>query len=430
MARLSRLGALLTLIVLPLAAAAEDYYITAAAMIDTERGKRIDAPAIVVSGERITAVGRQGQLQAPAGAKHLDLGDKTLVPGLMDMHVHLSSAAEGVPFLEEMLQSTPRQTINAVRNARATLMAGFTAVRDLGDDGYAVVAVRDAINAGDIEGPRIWSAGHPLSITGGHCDNNFYPPEMNYQSEGVANGPWAVREALRKNIKYGADTVKFCATGGVFSRGTQVGAIQYTPEEMKAIVEEGHHRAQIVAAHAHGTEGIKAAIEAGVDSVEHASILDDEAIKLAKRRGTYLSMDIYNTDYTQSQGRANGVPEENLKKDAAIAQVQRDSFRAAVEAGVNMVFGSDAAIYPHGDNARQFARMVEYGMSNAQALQAATVNAAALMKRDDLGAIKAGYLADIIAVDGDPLADVTVLESVNFVMKGGKVAKGLVPGAH
>ncbi|TXS96045.1 amidohydrolase family protein [Parahaliea maris] len=409
------------------ASQAQDIYITAAAMVDTVSGKLIESPAVLVSGERIVAVGREGALPVPDDAQQIDLGNLTLVPGLMDMHVHLSSAAEGTPFLEEMLQSTPRQTVNAVRNARATLQAGFTAVRDLGDSGYAVIAVRDAVAAGELEGPRIWSAGNALSVTGGHCDNNFYPPELDFKAEAVADGPWAVREALRKNIKYGADTVKFCATGGVFSRGTKVGAIQYTPEEMKAIVDEGHHRGQVVAAHAHGTEGIKAAIEAGVDSVEHASILDGEAIKLAKKQGTWFSMDIYNTDYTQTQGRANGVPEENLQKDAAIAQVQRDSFRAAVEGGVNMVFGSDAAIYPHGQNARQFARMVEYGMTEVQALQSATINAATLMKRDDLGAIKTGYLADIIAVEGNPLEDITVLERVSFVMKGGTVVKAQTP---
>ncbi|MFV0276039.1 MAG: amidohydrolase family protein, partial [Parahaliea sp.] len=412
-----RAAALLAAGIVASGARAGDIYLTAAALVDTVRGKRIEFPAVLVSGNRIVAVGTQQGLAPPADALRIDLGERTLVPGLMDMHVHLSSAAVGTPFLEEMLQSVPRQTVNTVRNARVTLLAGFTSVRDLGDSGYAVVAVRDAINAGEIQGPRIWSAGNALGVTGGHCDNNYYPPELHYQSTGVANGPWAVREVLRRNIKYGADAVKFCATGGVFSRGTRVGAIQYTREEMQAIVDEGHHRGLVVAAHAHGTEGIRAAIEAGVDSVEHASILDDETIALAKRRGTYLSMDIYNTDYTQSRGRANGVPEENLRKDAAIAQMQRDSFRAAVKAGVKMVFGSDAAIYPHGDNARQFSRMVEYGMSEVQALQAATVSAAALMRRDDLGAIKVGYVADIIAVAGDPLRDVKALESVSFVMK-------------
>ncbi len=403
--------------------AAEPVYITAGALLDTLSGKRLANPVVVVSGQQISAVGQQGSIDIPAGAEHIDLGDKTLLPGLMDMHVHLASAAEGVPFLEEMLQSTPRRTVNAVRNAEATLMAGFTAVRDLGDSAYSVIAVRDAINNGEIIGPRIWSAGNAISITGGHCDNNYYPPELEYSDTGVADGPWSVRAAVRKNIKYGADTVKYCATGGVFSRGTKVGAIQYSPEEMLAIVTEGHHRGQVVAAHAHGPEGIKAAIEAGTDSIEHASILDEEAISMAREHGTYFSMDIYNTDYTQAQGRANGVPEENLQKDAAIGQTQRDSFRAAVEGGVKMVFGSDAAIYPHGDNARQFARMVEYGMTPMQAIQAATINAATLMKRKDLGAIKAGYLADIIAVDGDPLEDITRLENVSFVMKDGAVVK-------
>jgi len=404
-------------------ARAEELYLTAASMVDTVSGKLVERPAVLVSDGRIVAVGRQGDLEAPASARHIDLGERTLLPGLMDMHVHLSSADKGVPFLEGMFQSVPRQTVNAVRNANTTLLAGFTSVRNLGAAAFSVVAVRDAIEAGEIDGPRIWASGPSLGVTGGHCDNNFYPPEMDFRSAGVADGPWAIRERIRENIKYGANTIKFCATGGVFSRGTQVGAIQYTFEEMQAIADEAHHRGLVVAAHAHGTEGIKTAIRAGVDSIEHASILDDEAIKLAKKHGTYFSMDIYNTEYTQARGREQGVPEENLAKDAAIAQIQRDGFGAAVKAGVKMVFGSDAAIYPHGDNAKQFSRMVRFGMTEAQALQAATVNAAGLMKREDLGAIREGYLADIIAVEGNPLEDITATERVVFVMKDGEVVR-------
>lgn len=404
---------------------ANDLYLTAARMVDTASAVLVHSPAIIVSGNRVKAVGTAATLAKPESAKAIDLGDTTLLPGFMDMHVHLSSAAKDVSFLEGQLQSIPRQTVNAVRNARTTLMAGFTTVRDLGSPGVSVIAVRDGINAGDIPGPRIWASGPALGITGGHCDNNFFPPELEVRRDGVADGPWAAREKVREVIKLGANTIKLCATGGVFSRGTTVGAQQYSLQEMRAIVEESHQRGMVVAAHAHGTDGIKAAIEAGVDSVEHASILDDEAIRMAKKRGTVLSMDIYNTDYTQSVGRANGIPEENLAKDREVAEVQRESFRTAVKAGVNMVFGSDAAIYPHGENAGQFAIMVEYGMTEMEALQAATVDAAALLKQEDLGVIAPGSYADIVAVDGNPLENINATESVLFIMKDGVVYKSL-----
>lgn len=400
-----------------------DTVITAARMVDTQRGRLVESPAVLVRGNRVVEVGIQGELAVPEGAEVINLGDVTLLPGFMDMHVHLSSAPKTVPFLEARLQSVPRRTVNAVRNARLNLMAGFTTVRDLGSSGVSVIEVRNGINAGDIEGPRIWASGPALGITGGHCDNNFFPPELQVKNDGVADGPWAVRAKVREVIKLGANTIKFCATGGVFSRGTTVGAQQYSLEEMTAIVEESHRRGMVVAAHAHGTDGIKAAIEAGVDSVEHASILDAEAIRMAKKRGTVLSMDIYNTDYTQSVGKANGIPEENLAKDREVAEVQRESFRSAVKAGVKMVFGSDAAIYPHGLNAGQFEVMVRYGMTEMQALQAATVNAAALLKQDDLGAVAPGMLADIVAVPGNPLEDIRATEFVNFVMKDGVVYK-------
>ena len=413
----------LVMLILSATASGETLYITADAMVDTDRGQLVSNPAVLVEGNRIVAVGSAAELEIPDGASVISLDGQTLLPGLMDMHVHLGSAEKTIPFLEAKLQSVPRRTVNAVANAQLTLQAGFTSVRDLGSAGVTVIAVRDAINAGQITGPRIWASGPSLGITGGHCDNNYFPPELEVTGEGVADGPWAVRGKVREVIKLGADTIKFCATGGVFSRGTKVGAIQYTPEEMQALVAEGHHRDMVVAAHAHGTEGIKAAIEAGVDSVEHASILDAEAIKLAKKHGTYLSMDIYNADYTMEFGRANGVPEENLKKDAEIAQIQRDSFAAAVKAGVKMVYGTDAAIYPHGDNARQFTRMVRHGMTEMQALQAATINSARLMKREDLGVIAEGAIADIVAVPGNPLEDISVTESVSFVMRDGVVYK-------
>lgn len=400
-----------------------DIYLTAAAMVDVTSGQVINDPALVIRDGRIAAIGNQDDLAAPNGATMVDLADATLLPGFMDMHVHLSGDAGG-NFFAGLSYSNARQAVVAVKNARKTLMAGFTTVRDVGAGGYSVIAVRDGINAGDIIGPRIFAAGHAIGITGGHCDNNFFPPEMEAKSGGAADGPWAVRAKVRENIKYGANAIKVCATGGVFSRGTKVGVQQMTLEELKAAVEEARLRGLTVAAHAHGTDGIKAAIVAGVDSIEHASFADDEAINLAKEFGTYFSMDIYNTEYTLAFGEANGVPEENINKEKQVSAAQRDSFRRAVEAGVKMVFGSDAAIYPHGDNAKQFSRMVQFGMTPLQALQAATVNAATLLKMEnEIGVLREGFAADIIAVAGNPLEDVSVTETVTFVMKGGEIVK-------
>lgn len=404
------------------AIAAEDTYITAAAMIDVATGSKTENAAILVRDGRIVAAGQAAEITKPDGARHVDLAGQTLLPGLMDMHVHLTGDAE-VPFVTRLTRSVPRQTVAAVKNAKKTLMAGFTTVRDLGADGYSVIAVRDGINEGDIVGPRIFAVGHALGITGGHCDNNFLPPEKNDISGGVADGPWAVRAKVRENIKYGANAIKFCATGGVFSKGTKVGIQQYSLEEMKAIVEEAHKRGVTVAAHAHGTSGIKAAVEAGVDSVEHVSFLDAEGAALAKEKGTFFSMDIYNTEYTLTFGAENGIPEENLNKERQVSKRQRESFTMAVEAGVKMVLGSDAAIYPHGDNGKQFSRMVQFGMTPLQALQAATMNSAAMLRMGDLGQLKEGFVADIIAVSGDPLADISTLENVSFVMKDGEIFK-------
>lgn len=416
-------AAVAAILMAALPAMATDLYLTADAMIDVVSGQRVENPAIVVRDGRIVAIGSQGELLAPEGAERIDLPGKTLLPGFMDMHVHLQGDAE-TPFFASMSFSIPRQTVVAVKNAKRTLMAGFTTVRNVGAAGYSVIAVRDGVKAGDIEGPRIYATGPALSITGGHCDNNFLPPEKEDVADGVADGPWAARAKVRENIKYGANAIKLCATGGVFSKGTKVGIQQYTVDEMKAAVDEAHRRGLTVAAHAHGTDGIKAAIVAGVDSVEHVSFLDDEGVALAKQFGTYFSMDIYNTEYTLTFGEQNGVPEENLNKERQVSKAQRASFTKAVKGGVNMVFGSDAAIYPHGDNAKQFSRMVQFGMTPLQALQAATINAATLLKRENnLGAIREGYFADIVAVDGNPLEDISVTEDVAFVMKDGVIYK-------
>ncbi|NVJ71342.1 MAG: amidohydrolase family protein [Alphaproteobacteria bacterium] len=404
-------------------ASAKEIYLTADAMVDVAEGKLIEKPAIIVRDNRIVVIGRQGRLDVPEGAEIVALEGQTIMPGFMDMHVHLSSGPE-TPFFDSMGFSVPRQTVVAVKNARRTLMAGFTTVRDLGAEGYSVIGVRDGVNAGDIIGPRIYAVGPALSITGGHCDNNFSAPQKKDVAEGVADGPWAVRQKVRENIKYGANAIKICATGGVFSKGTKVGIQQYSLEELKAAAEEAHRRGLVIAAHAHGTDGIKAAIVAGIDSIEHVSFLDDEGVELAKKFGTFLSLDIYNTEYTLTYGKENGVPEENINKERQVSVRQRESFTKAAKAGVKMVFGSDAAIYPHGDNGKQFSRMVQFGMTPMQALQAATINSATLMKREtELGVLREGYLADIVAVKGNPIEDISTTEAVTFVMKDGVVYK-------
>ncbi|AZG75163.1 metal-dependent hydrolase family protein [Shewanella livingstonensis] len=401
---------------------AQDTLILADAYIDVAKGKSVNDAAIIIADHKIIKVTTAASITNKADYSLIDLKGKTLVPGVMDMHVHLSFDAED-NFLESMNYSVPRQTVKAVKNAQKTLLAGFTTVRDLGASGYSVIATRDGIDAGDIPGPRIWAVGHAIGITGGHCDDNFPAPEAHAKAQGVADGPWEVRTKVRENIKYGANAIKVCATGGVFSKGTQVGAQQMTYEELKSAADEAHMRGLVIAAHAHGTSGIKDAIRAGVDSIEHCSFMDDEAIKMAIKAGTYLSCDIYNTEYTLAFGAANGVPEANINKEKQVSQAQRDSFRKAVKAGAKMVFGSDAAIYPHGDNGKQFSRMVTFGMTPMQALQAATINSAALIKQDNLGQIKAGFMADIIAVDGNPLDNISLMENVTFVMKDGVVYK-------
>ncbi len=407
---------------LSVSAQAKDTLINADALVDVKSGELVKNVAVLITDNKIVQVGKQGKVIVPSGTEVLDLKGKTLMPGFMDMHVHLTKDAED-NFLAAKGNSIPRQTVKAVKNAEKTLMAGFTTVRNLGASGYSVIGVRDGINAGEVVGPRIWAAGHSISITGGHCDDNFSPPEAESIAAGVADGPWAVRAKVRENIKYGANTIKVCATGGVFSKGTKVGIQQLTEEEIKAAVDEAHMRGLVAAAHAHGTEGIKAAIRAGIDSIEHCSFMDKEAIKLALKHGTYLSCDIYNTEYTLAFGEANGVPEENINKEKMVSKAQRESFRKAVKAGAKMVFGSDAAIYPHGDNGKQFSRMVRFGMTPMQAIQAATINSAGLLKQDNLGQVQKGFLADIVAVDGNPLDNIDLLENVTFVMKDGVVYK-------
>lgn len=297
-------------------------------------------------------------------------------------------------------------------------------MRNVGAGGYGDIALRDAINAGELEGPRMRVAGYALGIQGGHCDNNLLPADYHYTEAGVADGPWQARAKVRQMAKYGADTIKICASGGVLSKGDEAGAQQYTLEEMKAIVEEAHKLGRRVAAHAHGASAIRDAILAGVDSVEHASLIDDEGIRLAREKGTFLVMDIYNDDYILQEGAAAGMLPESLEKERIVGQVQRDNFKKAFQAGARMAFGTDAGVYPHGDNARQFHYMVKYGMTPMQAIQAATIRGAELLDwKDRVGSVTAGKFADLVAVNGDPLADPAELTRMTFVMKGGAIVK-------
>jgi imidazolonepropionase-like amidohydrolase len=351
----------------------------------------------------------------------IDLSQGFCMPGLIDVHDHLTGDPKNSGY-SSLGISIPRETLTGAKNARITLLAGVTTVRNLGASGYSDVALRDAIEDGDVIGPRMFVSGPPLGITGGHCDENLLAPEYHHSAEGVADGPWAARAKVREVIKYGADVIKVCASGGVLSKGDNVGAAQYTLEELKAIVEEAHKLGRKVAAHAHGTQSIKDAIIAGIDSVEHCSLIDDEGIRLAKEHGTFLVFDIYNDTYILSDGQKNGLLPEMLEKEKQIGKLQRKDFQKAWEGGVRMAFGTDGGVYPHGDNWRQFPLMVEFGMKPLDAIRTATTEAAELIGlKGKLGRVASDHLADLIAVDGDPLKDTNALGRVHFVMKDGKV---------
>ena len=393
--------------------------ITAARMLDVRSGRMVEAPQLVVRDGRIVSVGRAGDA-APAEARRIDLPGMTLLPGLIDMHVHLDSDPSYGGYTG--LQYGDRfWSMLSVPNAEKTLMAGFTTVRNVGADAWNDVGLRQAIDAGHVRGPRVVTAGHSFGATGGHCDSTYFPPSMQQKSEFNADSPDEARRAVRTLRKYGAQVIKICATGGVFSRNTEPGQQQLSLSEMRAIAEDAHMMGMKVAAHAHGAAGIRDAIRAGIDTIEHASLIDDEGIRLAKQHGTWLSMDIYNTEYTQSEGAKNGVLEDNLRKDREIAEVQREGFRRAHAAGARMVYGTDAGVYPHGQNGRQFAVMVRYGMTPLQAIQSATLNAAQALGREDVGVIEAGRFADFVAVPGDPTREVALLEAVPVVIKGGEL---------
>jgi len=393
-------------------------------LLDVRTGNYQKNKAILVEAGRISAI--VDAEEAPKNVQSIDLSRHYVVPGLIDMHVHLTSDPQKHGY-RGLVETPTREAIFGVSAAKATLKAGFTTVRNLGAAGYADVSLRDAIEDGEIQGPRMRVAANTICITGGHCDNNLLPHIYNARSAGVANGPDEVRAKVRENIKYGADVIKFAATGGVLSKNTDVNASQYNFEEMKALIDEAHDRGRIVAAHAHGLQGIKRAIEAGVDSIEHGSFIDDDAIKLAKKHGTYLVMDVYVSDFILSEGEKAGILPESLAKEKKVGLLQRQNFQKAVKAGVKMAYGTDAGVYAHGLNGRQFAYMVQWGMTPLQAIQAATVNAGTLLNwkseqgQQNVGVLEVGAFADLVAVPVDPLQQVKALEQPAMVIKSGQL---------
>ena len=395
----------------------------AAHLIDGQGGAPLANPVVVIENDRIVRVG--AGLPIPAGAEVIDLGSATLLPGLIDCHTHMTSQP-GENYYSDIFRKSPIDVaVTAHVYARRTIEAGFTTVRDVGAGELIDVAVRNAINRGEIVGPRMQVATLAVSATGGHGDLSGFSPYLSIKGlEGIADGIDEIRKLVRTEVKYGADVIKVAATAGVLSEEESVGAPQFSQEELNALVEEAHMWEKRVAAHAHGTEGIKRAIKAGVTSVEHASFIDDEGIHLAKEKGTWLVMDIYNDDYILAEFAKKGYPQKIIEKERLVGRTQRENFRKAVQAGAKMAFGSDAGVYPHGWNGKQFAKMVEWGMTPTQAITAATISAAEVLGwRDRIGSVEAGKFADVIAVKGDPLKDVTELERVTFVMKGGVVYK-------
>jgi len=402
------------------AQAAKRVIVHAGKYLDVKSGKTLTNQTIVIEGDKIVSVG--GDAKPMPADIIVDLTGATILPGLIDVHTHLTANPQ---FGYEVLGiSVPREALIGAKNARITLEAGFTTVRNVGATAYSDVALRDAISDGDVPGPRILASGPPLGITGGHCDNNLLPFEYHAQEVGVADGIEGVQRKVREVIKYGADVIKFCATGGVLSKGDDPQASQYTLEEMKALVADAHRLGRRVAAHAHGAQGILWASQAGVDSVEHGSYINEAAIAEMKKNGTYLVPTRYLGDWLAENMQKIGMPEMYAKKEREIMPIIDNNLKRAFASGVKVAFGTDAAVYPHGLNAREFVVYVRLGMTPLQAIQTATVNAADLLGwSDKVGTLDAGKWADLIAVDGDPLQDITTLQHVKFVMKGGAVIK-------
>ena len=396
--------------------------VRAGKLLDVRTGKTLTNQAIVIEDGKIVSIGPDSGATADANVKVIDLSSKTVLPGLIDAHTHLTfNPRFGY---DTLAISVPREALIGAKNARVTLLAGFTSVRNVGANAFSDVALRDAINAGDVPGPRIDASGPALGITGGHCDNNLLPYEYHATEIGVADGVENVQHKVREVIKYGADVIKVCATGGVLSLGDDPQHSQYTQAELAAIVADAHRLGRKVAAHAHGAEGIRWAAEAGIDSIEHGSYIDDAAIAAMKQHGTYLVPTLYLGDWFLENAPKTGVPPQMLAKAQAVLPAARKNIAHAFASGVKVGFGTDAAVYPHGLNAREFAVMVKLGLTPLQSIQAATVNDADLLGwSDKVGVIEPNHYADIIAVDGDPLQDVTTLERVKFVMKGGVVYK-------
>ncbi|GAB3246357.1 metal-dependent hydrolase family protein [Chitinimonas naiadis] len=388
-------------------------------LLDVRTGKVLQQAAVLIEDGRIKAIG--SDLIAGEGTQIIDLGGMTLLPGFIDMHTHLTFSPEDIGY-SAVAVSVPREALRGARNARVTLEAGFTAVRNVGANGYADVALRDAIDAGDIPGPHVVASGPALGITGGHCDDTMHAPEYKITGEGVADGVDAVRRKTREVIKYGADVIKICSTGGVLSFRDDPKASQYRLEEMKAIVEEAHRLGRKVAAHAHGGDGIKLAVLAGVDSIEHGSYIDDEAMKLMKEHGTYLVPTLFLGNWFLANAERLKFPLPLVAKARLVMPEARKNVAKAFKAGVKVALGTDSAVYPHGLNAGEFAVYTELGLSPLQSIQSGTIEAAKLLgKEGEMGSIEVGKFADLVAVGGDPLQDITELQRVRFVMKGGVV---------